>query len=1405
MIKKFVYRIVLFLILLSESNLLISQNFIWEDSQHTPSFESANAIAIDSVNSFLYMGGVLTEPLLGIGNSELLGGKDGLIAKYDFDGNNIWAFNIGGNLDDEVTGIAVDSAGNIYVTGYYTGTIDLTGNTGQSGMVSTAYGGKDIFIASYTPDGALRSYQVLGTANDDAGMDICSNDNGIFVTGFYSGTIIIDGNVSTVPYNNKNIFVAKLDFNLNFLWAINAGSNQDDYPSTDFQEQKMGITADDTNVYVIGMMGGDNFLIYKDGIIQDTLFNADSHQDIFILSLESQTGNLKWAQQIENNADPVGGMGIAVNPNGVYITGVTHNNSVFPGGNTVSSPDSMFIFLSQLDKITGLETWTKTFYSNVTNSNYGYSVATDNTQGIYVIGMYGSNPFYFDNDYVLNNVNNEDAYIVKYSDNGIFDWATNITGNDYEKGLDIVPLNKDNIFVSGIYSKEIYFRPSFDENSSDNDNLFVARLSENNSFQFDTTGCTGDVDNNGIITEINGSSNLTVMSCQHVKICDTIFMMDFLSDGWLDSLTFELGAGYTNISNITPNGTGTGFYENGNWGGTYDSLPHTIYWSFENTTSHPDYGDGYSNQPYSCQKGSPHEYHFCFEADIAENATDSSLFIKIYASDDKWSNGYSITTDSILVHDINISDPPPYFTNCPSDTTLEIGNSGNCSVTLNWQTPSAMDNCPPTVTQISGPAQGSSAGPGNYHIVYVAVDGNNNTDTCSFNIFVEDTISPQITCPGNQTVYTTSSSCDYPVSGTEFDPTSISDNCTVNVVSNDFNNASSLSGEVFPIGNHPITWQIVDNSGNTNTCSFTVTVTDTISPQITCPGNQTVYTSSSSCDYPVSGTEFDPTSISDNCTVNVVSNDFNNASSLSGEVFSIGNHPITWQVVDSSGNTNSCNFMLTVVDTISPSITCQTSTIRYSDSLSCTYAVQGNELDATGNDNCSTFSIINNFNGSASLNGADLPIGQLQITWIITDLSGNQDSCSSSITIVDTIAPVFDWPQDIVTCDSIVFWQPPAAYDNCSAVTVTQTDNTNLSSGDVFPVGTTTIEYTATDSSNNIQTTQFNITVLPPLHPYWSNLPSHICLTEPSFSLNNLVTGDTAGTWLIDGNIRPDFNPMLEGAGIHTVTYHLDNGYCTADSSLVIEVINVPDVDAGNDFDVCGTSSRLQGSVSSGNVYWQSLSGNVLFSPDSTDLNPTITVSNYGHYQFVLTASENINCENADSVTVEFYQMPETVNAGTDQIINITNEAQMNAIMPDIGTGEWSFLQGSGNIQTINDPATFVSNLAQNENILIWTVVNGPCRDSDLVKITVHGIKIPDAFSPNGDGYNDYFVITGIEDYQSEISVFNRWGNEIFHAINYQNNWDGKTNDGKILPNDTYFYILKIDNENYHGSITINR
>jgi len=86
-------------------------------------------------------------------------------------------------------------------------------------------------------------------------------------------------------------------------------------------------------------------------------------------------------------------------------------------------------------------------------------------------------------------------------------------------------------------------------------------------------------------------------------------------------------------------------------------------------------------------------------------------------------------------------------------------------------------------------------------------------------------------------------------------------------------------------------------------------------------------------------------------------------------------------------------------------------------------------------------------------------------------------------------------------------------------------------------------------------------------------------------------------------------------------------------------------------------------------------------------------------------------------------------------------------------------------------------------------------------------LKVPNLFTPNGDGINDVFEIRGLDQYQSnELSIVNRWGNEVYHSTHYQNTWTG---DG--LNEGTYYYTLKVkrtatsDAEIYKGYVTLMR
>jgi gliding motility-associated-like protein len=84
---------------------------------------------------------------------------------------------------------------------------------------------------------------------------------------------------------------------------------------------------------------------------------------------------------------------------------------------------------------------------------------------------------------------------------------------------------------------------------------------------------------------------------------------------------------------------------------------------------------------------------------------------------------------------------------------------------------------------------------------------------------------------------------------------------------------------------------------------------------------------------------------------------------------------------------------------------------------------------------------------------------------------------------------------------------------------------------------------------------------------------------------------------------------------------------------------------------------------------------------------------------------------------------------------------------------------------------------------------------------------IPQGFSPNGDGINDFFYIADITSFpDNDLVIFNRWGSLVYSKSPYDNSFNGIGNNGYDLPDGTYFYILKLGNgQEFSDYIIINR
>lgn len=163
------------------------------------------------------------------------------------------------------------------------------------------------------------------------------------------------------------------------------------------------------------------------------------------------------------------------------------------------------------------------------------------------------------------------------------------------------------------------------------------------------------------------------------------------------------------------------------------------------------------------------------------------------------------------------------------DATVYLDDSGNASLEAGDVILSAADNCTLADSSIN-PSIFSCTDLGTVTVGISVEDGSGNSVTGTAQVTIADNISPVIACPEDQD-RDADNSGTYTVSGNEFGPVLASDNCSYTLL-NEFNSSETLSGSVLPAGNTTINWILTDETGNTISCSFTVTVNHNLSAGI---------------------------------------------------------------------------------------------------------------------------------------------------------------------------------------------------------------------------------------------------------------------------------------------------------------------------------------------------------------------------------------------------------------------------------------------------------------------------------------------------------------------------------------------------------------------------------------------
>lgn len=444
---------------------------------------------------------------------------------------------------------------------------------------------------------------------------------------------------------------------------------------------------------------------------------------------------------------------------------------------------------------------------------------------------------------------------------------------------------------------------------------------------------------------------------------------------------------------------------------------------------------------------------------------------------------------------------------------------------------------------------------------YLIDDFTGNTGTEIQNITVMDSTNPEfISCPTDTTVNITDNTmCGVDI---DFPDPVFTDNCDgalpTLTTNSDFGKSIDCADGVYPVGVHTISYFIVDAVGLSDTCTFTVTVVDTIAPVIMCPADTLVVCDFSAYDVATNLTEFEQIggSVSDNCGIESITS--------STDTISTTNYDITYTVQDSSGNTAFCIQNVMVVDTTAPVFMCGSAADFLVDievnAPADACAILVNIPIPTASDDCDTdIEITNSLTGSDNPSG--LFMGTTELIWYAEDDFGNRDTCAINIIVIDATSPlVTNPPNTMVMCDEMAeavdsFF----TVEDVIAAGGSISDNCGIEFFNILTeeeIGEDTIRrtYEVVDSSSNSSTVIQTIVIDDTMAPSFS-APASVMI-DCSIALDSL---DILGT--VDSSL------FMDNCGeIDTLIYTdftFSSGGCLANDS--IQRIWILSDDSGNE------------------------------------------------------------------------------------------------------------------------------------------------------------------------------------------------------------------------------------------------
>ncbi len=406
------------------------------------------------------------------------GSADAFICKLNASGQVLWAKSFGGINDDVPMSISCDATNNCYITGYFSGTIDIDPGSAVFNVSTPSINTENTYILKLDSNGNFVWGKSIGT---DRGFSVKTTNDGILVIGGFWFTEDVDPGPNVFNITSAglwDVFVLKLNFNGDFLFAKSMGGTGVDLGRS--------ITTDsNNNIIIAGEMSGGGQADYDPG--SGTAFLTSTLQSTFVCKLD-MTGNFLWAKGIPESGGYANKV-VCDNNNNVLIVGLFGNTTDFDPGAGVFNLSTVGFYDAYIWKLdqNGNFIWIKNIGAN--GADFGHSVTVSSAGNVFISGEFQAS---FSTDFDpgpgvvnLDEFGGGDVFILQLDANGNYVWGGTMGGSqNYENPYDMAIGPNNSLYTVGRFASQGDMDPGANTltyTPYGSDDIFIQKLNLTNT------------------------------------------------------------------------------------------------------------------------------------------------------------------------------------------------------------------------------------------------------------------------------------------------------------------------------------------------------------------------------------------------------------------------------------------------------------------------------------------------------------------------------------------------------------------------------------------------------------------------------------------------------------------------------------------------------------------------------------------------------------------------------------------------------------------------------------------------------------------------------------------------------------------------------------------------------------